>query len=222
VPGGHLPADLAAALAAKRTLPFVMLRVDLAGVAPPLCLLSGSGEIPFDGQIFKGTDERFGALAALDPPEDGAGDEAPNMGFDIATVSDAAAATLAGAQYQGSRVRAWVSAIVNDAGAIATPYLFFDGILNVPTLSIDKSERTLSFDCVSGFEYLFADSEGQRLADASHRAIHPGEMGFAHVTGVNRLIVWGPGDRPGSGGSTPPTADRFNQPRKSWREDAII
>lgn len=219
--GGHLPASLATALAAKRSLPFVLLQVDLAGLDPPLCLLSGSGEVPFNGQTFKGSDDRFGSLAALDPPEDGAGDEAPAMSFDIATNSDAAAATLAASHYQGSRVRLWVSAIISDVGAIATPYQLFDGILDRPTLGVDKSARTLTLDCVSGFELLFSDTEGQRLADASHRAIWPGEGGFVNVTGVNREIIWGPGERPGSATGASIGGGFTTKPRKFSNEEPI-
>lgn len=195
---GHAAPDLAAALASGRPLVFGLLRVDLIGVADPLCLLTGSGEITFGGKKFVGRDDRFGSLVALDPPEDGADDSAPSMSFDIAAPSDAAAITLSSAAYQGSRTRLWISAIVSDLGAYATPYALFDGELDVPKLEIDRGARTLTFDCVSGFERLFADTEGQRLADASHKEIHPGENGFKWVTGVNRQILWGPGERPGN------------------------
>jgi hypothetical protein len=195
---GHLAPDLGAALASGRALVFGLLRVDLPAPAAPLCLLTGSGEVPFGGVTYIGQDDRFGSLVSLDPPEDGSDDSAPSMSFEIAAPSDAAAITLASASYQGSRVRLWISAIISDLGAYATPYGLFDGVLDVPHLEIDKGTRTLTFDCVSGFEALFADTEGQRLADASHKAIHPDENGFQWVTGVNRQILWGPGERPGN------------------------
>lgn len=200
---GHVAPNLGTALSSGRALLFLLLRVDLPGVNPPLCLLSGSGQVDFGGATYVGRDDRFGALAALDPPEDGEGDQAPTMSFDIAAVNDAAAATLASAAYQGARVRLWASAIISDEGAVATPYPLFDGILDVPNLEFEEASRTLTFDCVSQYELLFADTEGQRLADASHKAIWPGETGFANVTGVNRTILWGPGERPGSGASSP-------------------
>lgn len=193
---GHLPANLEAAFSSGRALPFLLLQVDLPDVSPPLCLLSGSGEVAWNGETFKGTDDRFGALGALDPPEDGAGDEAPSMSFDIAAVSDAAATTLAAAAYQGSRVQLWVSAVIDETGAIADPYRLFDGILDVPSLEIDRGSRTLTLECVSGFELLFSDTEGQRLAHESHKEIWPGENAFQWITGVNRSIIWGPGERP--------------------------
>lgn len=195
---GHVALDLAAALDSGKPLVFAMLRVDLPGFVPPLCLLSGAGEVDVLGQKFLGRDERVGALSEFDPPQDGSADGAPNMSFDIATISDAAAITLSSATYQGSRVRLWVSCVINDVGAIATPYLLFDGILDKPRLALDKKSRELTIDCVSGFELLFADTEGQRLADASHKAIWPDENGFQWVTGANRSIIWGPGERPGN------------------------
>lgn len=194
---GHLPAALAASFSSGRCLPVLLLRVDLPA-RPTLALLYGSGQITWSGVDFVGKDATFGALVSLDPPEDGAGDTAPAMGFEIATPTDAAAAILASPLYQGSRVRLWVGGI-DTAGAFLEPYLLFDGELDRPLLKLDKGVRSLEFDCVSGFERVFSDSEGQRLADASHQAVWPGETGLIYVTGINRTIIWGPGERPGNG-----------------------
>lgn len=200
---GHLPVDLAASFDSDRCLPVLMLRVDLPAIAP-LLLLYGSGEIQWnagDGlKTFVGFDDRFGALSALDPPEDAMGDEAPMMSFEIAAPSDTAAAMLASPLYQNSRVRLWVSGLSDaEPPALLTPYMLFDGLLDRPILTVDGDVRSLDFECKSQFELLFADTEGQRLADASHQAIWPGELGFIYITGVERTILWGPGERPASG-----------------------
>lgn len=196
---GHLPADLGASFDSDRCLPVLLLRIDLPAIAP-LALLYGSGEITFGGVTFVGTDDRFGTLSALDPPEDAMGDEAPMMSFDIATPSDTAAALLASPLYQNSRVRLWVSGLSTaEPPALLTPYLLFDGVLDRPILTIGKGVRSLEFECKSQFELLFSDTEGQRLADASHQAIWPGELGMIYITGVERTILWGPGERPAGG-----------------------
>ena len=200
---GHLPPDLAASFESDRCLPVLLLRIDLPTI-DPLCLIYGSGEITWDDgggmQTYVGFDDRFGSLTSLDPPEDAMGDEAPMMSFDIATPSDTAAALLASPLYQYSRVRCWVSGLSSaEPPALLTPYNLFDGVLDRPILRVGKGVRSLEFECKSEFELLFADTEGQRLADASHQAIWPGELGLIYITGIERTILWGPGERPANG-----------------------
>lgn len=194
---GHLPPALAASFESGRCLPVLLLRIDLPAIAT-LALLYGSGEITWGGVKFVGKDDRFGALMSLDPPEDGVGDTAPAMSFEIATPNDTAAALLASPLYQGARTRLWVGGLDLNGGFLE-PYMLFDGSLDRPILNLDKGVRSLEFDCVSGFEKMFSDTEGQRLANASHQAVWPGEQGLIYVTGVNRTIIWGPGERPGNG-----------------------
>lgn len=200
---GHLPVDLAASFDSGKCLPILLLRIDLPAIAP-LLLLYGSGQITFnagDGALtYVGTDDRFGTLTALDPPEDSMGDTAPMMGFEIATPTDTAAALLASPLYQYSRVRLWVAGLSSsEPPVLLTPYNLFDGVLDRPILKLSGKTRSLDFECKTEFELLFSDTEGQRLADASHQAIWPGELGFIHITGIERTILWGPGERPGGG-----------------------
>lgn len=193
---GHLSPALAASFESGRCLPVLLLRIDLPSI-DPLMLLYGSGEIVWGGDTFVGQDSRFGALTALDPPEDGVGNEAPTMSFEIATPNDTAAALLASPFYQGARTRLWVGGL-DAAGALLEPYPLFDGTLDRPLLKLDRGVRSVEFDC-GGWEKLFADTEGQRLADASHQEVWPGETGLIYVTGITRTIIWGPGERPGNG-----------------------
>lgn len=196
---GHLPPTLEASFASGRCLPVLLFLVELPAT-DPLALLYGAGEIEVLGQKFVGSDDRFGSLESLSPPEDGFGDQAPNMQFVMNCPSGVAATTLASAEYQGSRTRLWVGGLerdpVTEAVTWAGEYLLFDGVLDRPVLEVDGGVQSVEFECVSGFEELFSDSEGQRLADASHQEVFPGELGFVHVSGIQRTIIWGPGDRP--------------------------
>src|SRR3546814_3320633 len=65
----------------------------------------------------------------------------------------------------------------------------FDGTLDRPLLKRAGRSRTVEFECGSGYEKYFTDSEGQRLADGSHQAVWLGEQGLIHVTGINRTII---------------------------------
>lgn len=193
--------DMAAALASGRCLPFLMIRLDLPAPLDPLALLYGSGELVWDGVTFRGTDDKFGTLASIDPPEDGAGDNAPSMSIQINTPTLTAAADLASSDFQGSEFRLWIGTLADDGSIIGEPYLMFFGELDRPILSLDKQLRELDFEIVSAFERLFAATEGQRLSDASHQAVWPGELGYINVTGIVKSIIWGPGERPGGGAS---------------------
>lgn len=192
-----LPPALQASFASGRCLPVLLLRVDLPAM-DPVALLYGTGEISYDGVSYTGEDETFGVLSALTPPDDGMGDVAPSMSFDLQTPTDAASATLASPSYQGSRVRLYVGGLAAD-GSLIDVYLWFDGELDRPLLHFDRGVRVVEFDCVSGFEKFFTDTEGQRLADSSHQEIWPGEQGFLYVTGIARKKIWGPGERPENG-----------------------
>lgn len=191
-----------AALSADRPLIFGAVEINLPG-GVNVRLLDGAGEIGnwqgTGGAAFVGRDATFGVLAAIDPPEDGTGDQAPAMNITLHPPSTAAAAALAAPNMQGSRVRLWLGAIDRAAGGVvADPYLLFDGELDQPILSVDRGERELEYECVSGMERLFDTDEGMRLADSFHQSVWPGETGLANVTGIVKTIIWGPGDRPSS------------------------
>lgn len=198
---GHLPPALAASFESGRCLPILMLRVDLPAIDPVL-LLYGSGEVVWDGgdgaKTYVGKDSRFGSLVSLDPPEDGLGNSAPTMSFEMAVPNSTAAALLSSPSYQGSRSRLWVGGLDPVSGVPFEPYPLFDGTLDRPLLKRSGRARTVEFECGSGYEKFFTDSEGQRLADASHQAVWPGELGLVHITGVTRTTIWGPGERPPS------------------------
>lgn len=198
---GQMHPDMETALASGRCLPFLICRLDLPAPADPLGLIYGSGELTWDSVTYVGSDDTFGTLASIDPAEDGAGDSAPAMSIEINTPSITAAATLASADYKGSPFRLWVGALDDNGAIIGEPYLLFYGELDRPILSLDKNLRELEFEIVSAFERLFAATEGQRLADASHQEVWPGELGFVNVTGIVKTIIWGPGERPGGSAS---------------------
>lgn len=185
------------ALAADRVLIFGAVEINLPG-GVNLRVLDGAGEIVWGGGTFLGRDPTYGVLAGIDPPEDGVGDQAPSMSLQFHPPSSAAAGTLAAPSMQGSRVRMWLGALSATGAVVADPYLLFDGELDVPALSVSKGTRVLDYEVVSGMERLFENEEGMRLADSFHKSIWPTEAGFAHVTGIVKTIVWGPGEKPNS------------------------
>ena len=191
----ELTPQMEASLGSGRALVLAFCQIDLTD-GRTCALLTGSGEVLWNGVTFKGRDETFGSILALQPPSDGFGDEAPGMSFVLTPADDAAAAQLASPAMQKSRVRWWIACLDDNGGVIASPWEWFDGFLDVPNLSVDRASRELDLSVVSEMEKLFLSEEGRRLSDTSHQEIWPGETGFAYVTGLSRTIIWGPGERP--------------------------
>lgn len=193
--------QLDAALADFAPTIFGAVEILLPGYA--LRLIQGSGRLSFGGNTFIGRDPTYGVIDSVDVIADGTGDEAPEVTLTLLPASDAAAATLASANMQGSQVSIWLGAINPATGiVIPDPLLVFLGALDVPTLKASEHRRELEYRIVSVFEHFFTDDEGARLSDTFHRSIWPGEFGLSFVTGVEEMVVWG-ADTPPSSYSSP-------------------
>lgn len=180
------------ALAADQVTFFICGRGDLPGYT--LRLLDASGEVTWTQGTFVGFDPLFGVIAGIDMPTDGVGDQAPQLSLTLLPPNETAVATLVNPSQQGSRIRIWLGAI-SGGSVVVDPYLLFDGELDQPSLVIDKGQREVTYDCVSSFEKLFRDIEGNRLSDANQQDVWgTGELGLQDVTGIVKQVIWGPGD----------------------------
>lgn len=191
-----------AALSADTSTIFLCGELNLPGYT--LRLLEASGEVTFGGMTFRGYDETYGVIDAVDAPSDGFGDQAPQLSFTIIPPNATAVGTLVNPAMQGSRIRIWMGAIDPATKTVVPdPLLLFDGELDVPSIAVDKSMREVTYDCVSAFEILFENEEGSRLSDSNQQEFWPGDTGLIDVTGIVKTILWGPGERvSGSSGSS--------------------
>ena len=180
-----------AALAARTAL--VCGAVEIVLPANTIRLIDGSGWVRFaDGRLFTGQDPVFGTIAAIDTLSDGTGDTAPAVSLTLYPASDAASATLAAAEMQGSQVSLWLVLVDQATGQIVgDPELLFFGLLDVPKLSSTGNGRKLEYEVTSAFEDFFLNDDGARLNDRFHRSIWPGEKGLEYVTAVTQQIYWG-------------------------------
>src|SRR3546814_17823134 len=131
------------------------------------------------------------------------------MTFEMAVPNSTAAALLSSPSYQGSRARLWVGGLDPVTGAPFEPYQMFDGTLDRPLLQRAGRSRPVEFECGSGYEQFFTTSEGQRLADGSHKDVWTDAHGLLHDTGINRTVTLGPGEQPGGASSCPFSALGF-------------
>lgn len=184
-----------------------VLIVGLVSIALPdrrICLADGSIAVPFDGATFTGRDAVYGVLGSIEAIEEAVGDTLPSLELTIRPPSLAAAVALCQPGNQGSPVRIWLSVVDADTGQVVpSPDLLFAGEIDVPWLEQDKGELEVRMDIASAFEPMFEADEGMRLADSVHQTIHPGERGFANMTGVQVERRWGPGDRPSAATAVP-------------------
>ena len=185
-----LTPQLDAALRADVAIVFGAVSVALPSTT--VNLLDGAGQLSFGGKTYVGEDATFGVLAAVESLSDGLGDSAPALTISLLPASDAAAASLAAPNMQGSPVTVHMGAVDRASGAvIPDPYLLFLGELDVPTLQSGTETRKLDYTVVSVFERLFETDEASRLSPGYHRSIFPNEAGLDMVTGVDQPVYWG-------------------------------
>lgn len=194
-----------AALAANRKTATGFFEIDLPSGTRRILL--GSGEAAWSGNTFKGYDASFGSIVGGDTISEDTSGQAPNVTITVQVASGATKSDIAGEAVQLSPFRIWLAALALDASehliAVPDPELLFDGIIDQATSEVDKAKDQITYSLVSGFDYFFEDSEGQRLSDSFHESVWSGEKGLANVTGVTRKIYWGtlaPGAAAGVGG----------------------
>lgn len=186
----EMTSGLEAALQQPRALVFGALEINFPG--HDLRLLDGSGELVIDGHTFAGRDPTFGTIASCKPVTDGNPDQAPTLTIGLLPPSATAAASLASAAMQGSRVRLWMGVVDMITGLVVPdPMVLFDGEIDVPTLRWRERSREVEYRVVSVFEKFFDQEEGIRLSDSHHQALWPGELGLNFVTGVTQSVYWG-------------------------------
>ena len=190
----QLSPALDTALQQDRATIFGAIRMDLPGRTVRLLVGSGIVKFSVDGvlETFTGQDEVIGVFSAIDTLTDGLGDEAPALSLTFIPATDAAAAQLAAVEMQGSPVWLWLGAIDELSGTvIGDPLLLFNGLLDVATLKVGTTGRTVDYEVSSIFEDFFLSDDGARLSDTFHQYLWPGELGCAFVTYVAQQIYWG-------------------------------
>jgi len=173
---------------------FLAVKIDLtnAALGRPVYLLDGAAEITFGGNTYTGIDNDFGTIDTVETISDGSGEEAPELIMSFLPNSAATATVLADPSMQDCPVSVYLGAYDLSTGlVIGTPELKFYGSVDVPTLTIEKGNRTVEISITSVFELLFENDDAVRASDGYHQSIWPGELGLAYMTGTDKNIYWG-------------------------------
>jgi hypothetical protein len=215
-----------AALSAKRKSVTGFFEIDLPSGTRRM--LIGSGEVAWGANTFTGYDSTFGSIVGGDSVAEDASGQAPNMSITVQVASTATKSDIAASAVQLTPVKIWLAAIQldgsNHLAAVADPELLFDGFIDQATSNIDKNKDEIDYTLVSGFDYFFEDSEGQRLSDAFHESVWPGEKGVSNVTGVTKKVYWGtlgPNSLGGYNGGGSDATDFFLGMGKLMRQQAV-
>lgn len=163
-------------------------------------LIDGAGFVRFNtgDQVheFSGSDDVYGVLAAADNLSDGFGDNAPSFNFSLLPATDGATLSLSNPVNQLSPVRVWAVTRNPQTNEVIGAYLRFNGFFDFAVTDGSSQEITIDMQCITHSELFFRNNEGVTLSNSFHQSIWPGENGFRFVTGIQRSIIWGPGDRP--------------------------
>lgn len=177
----------------------------LKGAAPTVCCLmelvlpghivrvvDGAVQLVFGGQVYSGADEVYGALKAIESVTEQVGTEAPRVRFTFLPKTFTGLSELTAPASQGAEVSLWFGAVAPEAGVlIGEPELLFLGELDEAGVDFGASENVVTLDVASAWERLFEAQEGTRLNNSFHQSVHPGELGFAFVTDIQRQEPWG-------------------------------
>lgn len=160
-------------------------------------LIDGAGVRNFpDGRKFTGQDAIFGVLEGADAFRDGFGDSAPSLSFSIVPATDGAIAALADDDNQLAPVNVYYGTTDEATGQVISYSERFTGFFDFAKLEDNGEGAVIDIQAVQWSELYFRTEEGHSLADAFHQSLYPGERGLRWVTGIQRTIVWGPGERP--------------------------
>lgn len=174
----------------QKANPLAFIAIELVLPGETVRLTSG-GSVTFDSKTFLPEHDDFGALSYVGEIEDGEAAEAvaPDLGFEVFT--DTGLESLTAAAAQGSAwTLYWGAVDPSDGSVVGTPVEWHYGRLNTSTLEIGPGRRSLQIATYTEEQFQLLQDASQRLSDAFHQSVWPGELGLSHVTAVTRKIYW--------------------------------
>lgn len=175
-----------------------LLKIELPSYTLRLC---DGGWIPWGAEKYVSQDARFGVLTALEPMEEGVGNEVPALELSFAPPSTSSPGDISQPGFQRSPAQFWIAEYNTETGVIVgTPELQFIGQVDLTTVRVSSGERTVDMSIVSTAEKLFEGNIGNTLSPTHHKMNNPGEKGHDNATGLKIAVAWGAAS-PNSGGS---------------------
>lgn len=161
-------------------------------------LLDAAAEIHWKGHIWRGSDDVFGSIGAVDPLQEQVGTEAPVMRIKMLATDNFSLSYLTDPNNQGAPFNIYWGVVDEASGILVSePYLLFGGELDSSEADYGESEVSVTMEIASVWERLFMDGEGMRLNNAQHQRTWSEraseERGFEFVVAIQRNEPWGYG-----------------------------
>lgn len=179
-----------------------LLKMELPGQTVRLC---DGGFCDWQGERYTAEDPVWGAIAAIEPVEEGVGDLAPGGKLTFMPATDAPASSLSSRTFQNARLRGWLGEVGPDGKTVTAARPLFDGLIDTTTMRLGRGTRLVDVAFIARAERLFLVNQGNTLSPRFHKSVWPGERGFDNATGVPTSVAWGveapvPGGVSGSSG----------------------
>lgn len=148
------------------------------------------GFVAWGENIYEEVDDTFGVLSSLEEVNDGVEDSATTWAFDM-MANPSVFPDLIAPDVQGSVVTVHFGAVERSTGLlIGEPDLLQRVELDQPTGTFMGESDPLTWGCCTEEARMLEESDEQRLTDAFHQSVWPGELGYANVTNVKRKMYW--------------------------------
>lgn len=159
--------------------------------------LSKGGSFLFDPgngygeQVFSSDGGGTCSIVTMDVPGSEIGSEAPVFQMVVAPASDTKRSEIANAANQLRTVSCHKVEINRTTGVVIHSSKLFDGVYDMSTLRDGRDGLHVDILCVDDLEIIFEHHRGNRLSNAFHTFLWPGETGLNGATGVERRVAWG-------------------------------
>lgn len=147
-------------------------------------LWSGIGDIIWNGQSWQGA----GLLGSVSPIEENADVRAAGVRVALSGVPGTLVSLALAEARQGKRASLWL-AMLDEAGAVlADPYLIFNGLLDVPTITETGEGATIELSYENRLISLRTPNIRRYTAE-DQKAVYPEDAGFDFVTSLQDTAI---------------------------------
>ncbi len=183
---------------------------------------SDGGFVRWDGQTYRARDERYGVLESIGEITDGVGDDASPVEIGVIPPTLASLEDLIAVDAQGGVVSIHLGAVDEATGLlIGAPYRLHRGRLDRPIVGIGA--MTLTYEVLTAEALGLEANEDQRLSDAFHQSVWPGERGYEHQTSGTKKVWWRDDDPNNAIGYISPRRKKGGDPKEfNYETDAAL
>nr|WP_314437619.1 hypothetical protein [uncultured Brevundimonas sp.] len=180
------------------------------------------GFVRWNGATYRALDERHGALSSIGEIVDGVGDDVSPVEIEVVPPTLESLTDLTAVDAQGGVATIHLGAVDEATGQlIGAPYRLHRGRLDRPIVAIGA--MTLTYEVLTAESLGLEPNEDQRLSDAFHQSVWPGERGYEHQTNGSQKVFWRDDDPNNAIGYISPRRKKGGDPKEfNYETDAAL